>query len=340
MEDVRYNEIKNTIKIWPYLDDISQTIFPYTFKYLSNDPQMVVNLDFSNVKRINSSISAITLKKIVSLVISEETTRFFKIIMPEDQIITSFLQDTGFLSILDDYCHFNKYSGDLFDVNVEIQKTTNSVINRIGDIKKTSFPLYCLKYNEDDPRESVNVFSEWFDDNVLSLLEKYSIRTDVLFAVITELAKNSLDHTCNDAFFGIDVVENTNENSGELLFSCSDLGMGISQNVREHLRKNPQKDLRFDVWRHASLTDMYKWAFTLGNTTSKNSNNKGIGMTMIIDGVQELKMELMFFDARSMMQIPDSQHYSDNSLSHEALRRKSWNTENKVGFYYYGRLKF
>ena len=57
-ENIRYNEIKNTIKIWPYLDDISQAIFPYTNRHLSKDHNMVVSVDFSNVKRINSSVSS------------------------------------------------------------------------------------------------------------------------------------------------------------------------------------------------------------------------------------------------------------------------------------------
>ena len=71
-------------------------------------------------------------------------------------------------------------------------------------------------------------------------------------------------------------------------------------------------------------------------------------MTMIIDGANNLNMDLSYFDANSMMQIPKSiknnpepiGRPNKNPLSHSELRRKAWNTENKVGFYYYGRLKF
>ena len=346
--ELRYNESKNTIKIWPYLDDLSQTIFPYTFKYLSNDPNMVVNLDFSNVIRINSSVAAITLKKLVSLVFSDKTKRLFKIIMPENENIACFLQNSGFLKILDDYYCFDNYSGDLFDTKVVVRKDTSIVYEKICGIKQTSFPIFHLRYNENDERKSVNEFAEWLDDNVLPILSKYNVRIDLLFSVLMELAKNSQDHTNNDAFFGVDIMENQKDKVGEFVFSCADLGVGISQNVRRYLKEYPQKDLRADIWRHGSLTDMYKWAFTVGNTTSKKYSNKGIGMTMIIDGANNLNMDLSYFDAYSMMQIPKStekalkqnEQTNWNPLSHAMLRRKAWNTDNKVGFYYFGKLKF
>lgn len=348
-ENIRYNEIKNTIKIWPYLDDTSQAVLPYTLKYLSKDANMAVNIDLSNVSRINSSIAAIALKKLVSLVISEKTRRYFKIIMPDNEEVLSFMQNTGFLKILDYYFHFDNYWGDLFDTDqAHIQNETYNVIENIFGIKKTSFPIFHLKYNKKKERESVNAFCEWFDDEVLSLLDKYNVKTDALFSVITEIAKNSLDHTGNDAFCGVDLLENLDNNIGELIFSFSDLGGGISQKIRRYLKENPQRDLRADIWKHGSLTDMYKWAFTVGNTTSKKITNKGIGMTMIIEGANNLNMDLSFFDAKSMMQISKSDYkytyeqdgYSKNSLSHEELRKKSWNTGNQVGFYYYGRLRF
>lgn len=345
--DIIYNESKNTIKIWPYLDDISQAILPYTFKYLSNNPQMVINLDFYNVNRFNSSIAAIVLKKLVSLAIQDNTKRVFKIIMPESKSVANFMQSSGFLKILDSYFCFDNYNGDLFDAKITIQDDTFLTFDEIWGIKKTSFPIFHLKYNEHNERESVNMFSEWLDDAVLPVLDKYNVKTSLLFIVMTELAKNSLDHTNNDAFFGIDIIENEKNGVGEFMFSCSDLGVGIAQTVRKYLHDNPQKYLRSDIWKHGSLTDMYKWAFTVGNSTSKKCTNKGIGMTMIIDGVNNLNMDLSYFDANSMMQIPKSvknelkqNEQNKNPLSHAMLRRKAWNTENKVGFYYFGRLKF
>lgn len=341
-DEIKYNEDKNFIKVWPYLDDVSQAIFPYSSKYLSKDRNMVVNLDFSNVKRINSSGATITLKKLLSIVLLDKTYRPFKLIMPEDKSVEKYMQTSGFLSILDSEFHFGSYRGDLFEQiqPIEIRNGTETFVEEQSNIKKTAFPIFHLKYNPQKERESVDNFSEWLDDNVLSILDNYNVKTDVLFSVFTEIAKNSQDHTENDAFFGIDLLENANTRNGELLFSCSDMGVGIAQTIRKYLEGNPQEELRADIWKHGSLTDLYKWAFTLGNTTSRKTTNKGIGMTMIIDGAHDLNMDLSFFDARSMMQMPKSLFYSSESLNHEELRKKAYNSENKVGFYYYGRLKF
>ena len=341
-ENIRYNEIKNTIKIWPYLDDISQAIFPYTNRHLSKDHNMVVSVDFSNVKRINSSVAAITLKKLVSLIKPDTKKRPFKIVFPEDEFVKRHMQLSGFFSLIDSYFHFININGDLFNEQpVCINNETEIIVDECHGVKSTYYPIYQMKYNPDNVRDCVDNFEEWLDVNILEELNKKSkIKIEVLFSVLTEIAKNSQDHTESDAFWGFDVIEDVASGNGELVFSCSDLGKGISQKVREYLGEHPQEYLRADVWKHGSLTDFYKWAFTLGNTTSKKSHNKGIGMTMIIDGAQELNMDLSFFDARSMMQIPNSLHFADNAFNHEELRRRAWNTESKVGFYYYGKLKF
>ena len=359
-EELKHDEDKNFIKIWPYLDDISQEIIPYLLNRLSEDKnknKVVVNLDFFNVKRINSSGSAIVLKKLISLVLGDKYPRPFRLIMPEEKSIEQQMQNSGFLAILDSYFHFGKYYGDLFEQikPVEINANTENYISYDEQlsIKKTAFPIFHLKYNPEKERESVEQFADWLDNNVLSILNNYNIKTDSLFSVFTEIAKNSQDHTERDAFFGIDLLENMNTKRGEILFSCSDMGIGIARKVRQFLKENPQENLRADMWKHGSLTDLYKWAFTVGNTTSKKVFpfalsdttskkiiNKGIGMTMIIDGAHNLNMDLSFFDAHSMMQMPKSLFYFPESLNHEELRRKVYNTGKKVGFYYYGRLKF
>jgi hypothetical protein len=339
-EDVKYNEDKNSIKIWPYLDDISQAIIPYSDKYLNN--KWMVNLSFAEVQRANSSVIAITLSKLVSILTGKPYS--FKLIVPENETIEIFLQDSGFFAIIDEYLNFSNAIGNLFEkVEIpDIRRDTKKYFSQDEktNIRKTSFPIFHLKYNPDNEREAVDEFSNWLDDNILSILDKYNVKTDILYSVLTEIAKNSQDHTENDAFFGIDIIENLNSQTGEFLFSCSDLGIGISKKVRKFLKENPQKDLRPDAWRHFSFTDCYKWAFTLGNTSSKKITNKGIGMTMIIDGAHNLNMDLSIWDAESMMLMPKSLYFAPESLNHEELRKKVYDTGNKVGFYYYGQLKF
>ena len=340
--EIKYNEEKNTIKIWPYLDDISQAIIPYSSKYLNN--KWVVNLNFSEVRRAKSSILAITLSKIVSELANKNYS--FKLTTPENKYIESILQDSGFFSILDDYLKFpNNVIVNLFETieNPYIKRNPQifSSLDEKTNIRTTFFPIFHLKYNPNNERGAVEEFSNWLDDNVLCVLDKYNVQSDILYSVLTEIAKNSQDHTENDAFFGIDIIENLNTNSGEFLFSCSDMGNGISKTVRKFLKENPQENLRPDAWKHFSFTDCYKWAFTTGRSSSKNTRkNKGIGMTMIIDGTYNTNMDLSVWDAESMMLVPKSLHFFPESLSHTELRKKVFNTRNEVGFYYYGRLKF
>ena len=342
MDEIKYNEDKNSIKIWPYLDDVSQAIVPYSSKKLNN--KWVVNFNLSEVQRAKSSILAITLSKIVTELVDKNYS--FRVIMPENNNIENLLQCSGFLSILDEYLKFpDNIRVNLFETieKPSIRKSTQifSSLDEKTNVRTTSFPIFHLKYNPDNERESVEKFSNWLDDNILSVLDRYNVQTDILYSVLTEIAKNSQDHTENDAFFGIDIVENLNTNGGEFLFSCSDMGRGISKTVREFLRKNSQADLRSDAWKHFSFTDCYKWAFTTGNSSSKNTKkNKGIGMTIIIDGTYNINMELSIWDAESMMLMPKSLRFHSESLNHEELRKKVFNTGNKVGFYYYGRLKF
>jgi hypothetical protein len=121
-----------------------------------------------------------------------------------------------------------------------------------------------------------------------------------------------------------------NSNTGELSFSFSDLGIGITKNVKDNL---PEGSNYIRAKGKFSYSDAYHFAFGLGNTTSKNPRNKGIGMSMIRDGVEILNLDLTIWDGRSMLFVP-------KVVSHSELRRNVFDTGNPVGFYYYGRLKF
>lgn len=321
------NRYKNSIKIWPYLDDLSQAIIPYSDEHLSKNKNTAVNLDFSCIRRISSAGASITLFKLISLLVNKGY--IFRIIMPENRSVENYLQDSGFLSLLDKTLNINKV--DLFD-SISINNHAKPYITSNKGVKKTSFPIYYLKHDKDDRRKSVEEFADWITDILYDNLSDYNIKKNVLAAVLTEIAKNTQDHTEGDACFGIDIIECTQTKSGEIIFSCSDLGVGISSNIRNHIKENPS-NLRESAYKHFSYTDSYKYAFTVGNTTSKDSKNKGIGMSMILDGVNLLNIDLTIWDGRSMLLVPDL-------ITHSELRRKAFNTSLAVGFYYYGRLNF
>lgn len=325
--DVKYNKSKNSIKIWPYLDDTSQAIIPYTVDHLSKNSNMIINLDFSCVKRVNSSGAVIALSKLLTA-LSTKNKHSFKFVMPENNEIEKHFQKIGFFSILSDKIRIEH--ANLFDTQVINHLPVEHIeYDNLQNIKKISFPIYHLKYNEHNDRESVELFADWITDVVVENLPSFK-KKNVLLSILKEIAKNSQDHTGNDSYFGIDIVNNLNTNSGEVFFSCSDLGLGITKNVRKHLENESSLNRAKDKF---SYTDAYHFAFTLGNTTSKNPRNKGIGMSMIRDGADILKIDLSIWDGRSMLFTP-------KSISHSELRKNSFDTGNPVGFYYYGRLKY
>lgn len=328
--DITYNKNKNSIKIWPYLDDISQAIIPYSDNHLSKKG-MVVNIDFSCVKRINSSGATIALTKLTHL-LTDKKGCVYKLVMPENQFCNLYLQNSGFLARLND--KFNLEQANLFESNHINYNLENSTIeDNINNVILVSFPIYHLKYDKKKDRICVDEFSEWVTDILIDNLSDTNIKPqiNVLAMLLKEIAKNSQDHTGKDAYFGLDIVKNSLNGTGRLLFSFADLGIGITKNVKNNLPENSKQ------YRSAkdkfSYSDAYHFAFTLGNTTSKNPRNKGIGMSMIRDGVNMLNLDLTIWDGRSMLFIP-------KDIAHSELRRNVFDTSNPVGFYYYGRLEF
>ncbi|MBK9249111.1 MAG: hypothetical protein IPM69_13610 [Ignavibacteria bacterium] len=192
---------------------------PYSDRHLSKPNNTVVNLDFSSVKRINSSGSKITLTKLISLL--EGKDYLFKLVMPEAEnnlFVERHLQKSCFLNILDQKVTFEKEN--LFET-IKINKQPEAIIeyDEIQNIKKTSFPIFHLKYNKNNDREIVDEFSNWITDVLIDNLSVYNVKKiNVFLTIITELAKNSQDHTGKDAFWGLDMIENLNSKTGEILF--------------------------------------------------------------------------------------------------------------------------
>lgn len=337
--DIRYLKNKNSIKIWPYLDDVSQAIMSYSEKSLSKNTNTVVNIDFSQVKRINSSSATIALTKLIRL-IKKTQNNAFKIVMPEDGTVRDFLIGSGFLHILTNRIISEK-SIEFGSISIEDQIKPYIFFDEINKIRKTSFPIFNLKYNKDNDRASVNEFMDWITDLLFAKLSNYKIEINTLLSILNEIAKNSQDHTEDDSFFGFDIIEFENSNTGELCFSFTDLGIGIADHIRNSLRRRESlfdndddeyKHLRKDVYKHISFTDAYHIAFTY-YSGSKKARNKGVGMSMIRDGRKHINLDLSVWDEKSSLLVPDI-------TSHSELRKNAYDTGNKLDFCYYGRLKF
>jgi hypothetical protein len=313
--------MKNTIKIWSYIDGASQAIIPYKNSNLKIDKN--INIDFSNVRSVNSSGIAITLVKLLPILKEFENSRWF-IEEPIMENIQVFLNQTGIYNILIDNI---KNRSLLFNTKKTEHIFPFVFYDKLG-IKTTSFPLIILDYRKFEYRICV----EDFIDNLIAILKPYcqiyKIKENLFLKLIKEIAKNSEDHTSSSAIFGMDIIENIDKKRGMLVFSFCDFGLGIHGNIKQHILNDPNYNIDASKY---GIVDSYHQAYRLGFTTLKNNKNKGIGMSMILDIVRILNMNLGLYDARSHGFIP-------NNNSHEEIRRNFIDTGNPVGFYYYGTL--
>jgi hypothetical protein len=312
--------MKNTIKIWPFIDNISNAIISYQTSTINFDS--IIYLDFSNVRSINSSGAAMTIVKLLPL-LNKFKNSIWEIIKPEDAFVNSFLDQTGV---------YRFFTGKILNKSLFSITSTNEEASSISqhdqlDIYTTSFPLLKLEYAKYERRVCVDDFIDKVMNLLIPFSTKYDLRLHVLLKVIKEIAKNSEDHTSADAIFGVDVVENLHSGHGKVLFSFCDFGIGIHGTIKKYLIHD--KSFRNDASSKFSISDSYQYAYTPGFTTLMNKHNKGIGMSMILDGVNLLDLELTIYDAKSMGFIPVIN-------THEEIRRNFWNTGNSVGFYYYG----
>jgi hypothetical protein len=318
---------KNSIKIWPYLDDISQAIVQYSDEHLSDRINNMVNLDFSQTCKYSSSAATIVILKLMTLLAKKKYS--YRVILPEEPDIEECFQESGFFSILDEYLHFKNII-DLFDnVNFSTSIKPHVSFNKKKTIKKIHFPIFKLEYEKNNKRKRVKIFINKLIDIFEEHLSKYNIRLNALISIINEIAKNSHDHTEADSYFGLDIFEEEKTNSGKLFFSFADLGEGIYTHVKNCLIKsgNIKEAEKY------GFSDAYHAAFTHGFTTSKNPINKGIGMNIIQDRVISLDLDLTIWDGKSMLIVP-------KELTHSKIRRVIFDTGNPVGFYYCGILNF
>ena len=193
-----------------------------------------------------------------------------------------------------------------------------------------SFPIYLINFNAfPQRRAALKALKSW----LYNALEPYYLTHDFILpqlaSVITEIAKNSADHTSGSGFIGLDIIHTSLEDV-KICFSIGDLGIGINQNIKNHLSAE-QIEKRFKFW---DLTQTYREALSRGFTTKEESmENKGLGMSLILDGARGINLSLSVFDANSRGILNNI-----TSMSHSDIRRNFYNTGREVGFYYYGEL--
>lgn len=128
----------------------------------------------------------------------------------------------------------------------------------------------------------------------------WSVNQSQLLLVLTEMIKNTLDHTEHDALLGI-VIQFKDDVPSSIDFSYCEQGPGLSKTLREKVRGMPGLQAR---GAKASLADLIHWALKPGNSTKKgNGINYGVGLTMITEGARSLGMSLCMIDAQSLLSL-------------------------------------
>lgn len=307
----------NRIKIWSLGDDFSSALIPYDTKRVNlKNP---VYIDFENVKKISSSGVTIITSKLIKLISKYPSTTwipYFGKNESQNYMVKDFLSTIGVMQIFDEEIK-NK---DLFFSNeTEIRDFDNP------KLPQKSLPIYRIRNSDCHDRNNVEDLIFWIDNNLGTLLSETNFRIEVFARMIREMAKNSYDHTKNDAFLGIDIYRRAN-NSSCLKFALFDLGEGIHKNIKKYCKSIGEKDTD----KYGLSTTYYK-AFSKGLSSGKNKHNRGIGMSIIHECSSVLDFDLCIFDANSMAVVPPT-------ITSNSIRDSFCDTKRQVGFGYYGEI--
>lgn len=307
------------LKVWPEITSVFPAILP--FERVDPRKENPLDIDFSNVKTIDSSSLVLLLVTLIK-VIREAPSRKWIVKDP----VTRTMSDR--LVLLGAYQILQATSRTLtLDWTGNITTPSSDPLNIITSNETTlSYPIFHFKFEGNkNKRELVDEFREHLFTSLRHLQTDYKFKIHKLIQVLTEMAKNSADHTNSDAFFGLDIIIKNKHFS--LKFAFGDLGDGINRHVRNIISIPSRKG-------HLGLTDAYHFALTPGKSTAVNSKiNRGIGMTIILDMAKEMGLNLSVFDAESRGVLSNI-----NAISHSDLRKNFYHMgkSSDIGFYYYG----
>ena len=319
------------IKVWPELINYQPAIIP--FDKTNDSKENSIELDFTNCLSVDSS--GLTLLTIDLLKLFKKgNKRKWSIAFVNDTVKT-YLTKLGFIAIVD------KYSGDYdLSFNSHFDETLFAINNKPvyiveGTDEIYSFPIYEIDFSSyNDRRDAIEKFRKTVSDRLRPFFEEFNLKTHFILAIAQELAKNSADHTTENAFFGLDIRTGFNRSDLKVQLTYGDLGDGIHKSIKEFITKH-DRDYELRVPK-MGLSDSYQYALKTGFTTKTNTRNKGMGMTLILETTKALNMSFSVFDANSRALL--SRLKSIEEISHAEIRKIVYDTGRKVGFYYYGEL--
>ncbi|MDB5024311.1 MAG: hypothetical protein JWP78_2066 [Mucilaginibacter sp.] len=308
------------IKVWPELTDYIPALLPIQNIEKKDN---TIFFDFTNCHILNSSGLNLFLLQILKFLNDEKIKNGWYSNISECEIGYE-VSRLNFVSIL------NKYSNPTSLFSEQNKVFANST-PQSKNISQTSFPIYNIEYDEyENRRKALDHLKEWIYKNLAPFYQEYDFILPQLASIINEIAKNSADHTNSNAFIGLDVSFLDASNKIKISFSIGDLGVGINQNIKNHL---PERiyEKRHKFW---DLSQTYREALNRGFTTKTHSTeNKGLGMSLILDGAKGIGLNLSVFDANSRGILS-----SINSIVHSEIRKNFFNIGKDTGFFYYGEL--
>jgi len=327
------------LKIWPEIVDYMPATIPFAGLSSKANKGRHLVLDFDNCKKVNSTGLNILLIQLLKLMNLKEYRRPWEFNPTTDDLAIEKLHKLGLFAKLNQYSPVS----DLFWKDQYNKVNENEIVEDLnsGEIIQ-SYPLFSIEIANEDHlarrKQLLGVLREWLYGNFFELAKEFDFNISNLINIITEIGKNTADHTESDLFLGIDVIRDKVGNHIKIHFSVGDLGVGINNNIKDNYQKDRSNNFQVlkDRRAHWDLTFAYLWALTTGNTTKvKSKANKGMGMASIMECARNVPMELSVFDAQSRGLLSN---LNPNSLSHKKVRKNFHTIGKMVGFFYYGEI--
>lgn len=322
------------LKFWP--EQIGCVPFVSTMSEATKVTNRI-KLDFSKCYKIDScglTVSLVKLHDFVNRRKSDFTMHIMTNIVGGSVPIENISQ-LGFFQSLEKYFDGNNlqryYETNLFQASVLPMTFID------GGVCKKSYPIYHLKFPGKlyERRSVLSQFNEYLRSILMPLSQKYKLRFNQLISILYEMARNSADHTDNDAFLGMDICQTPKKI--ELAFLFADLGIGINERILQ-VFKGPVSKRK----KHWGLGESYRVAFQKGTSTGLNSEmNSGLGLCTIYDFAKAMNINLSIFDAASRGVLTNLTQLTVDefsTISHKQMREVFVPCGRAVPFAYYATL--
>jgi hypothetical protein len=307
------------LQAWPELEEFIPLL---TSPSETSSLTSIFNIDFSECEKVDScGLTAFMLKiKQYMKKVKGSTWRTGE----KNGVLETTIKLKFFLPIA------SNYHDSLFHVNEYIPLNGKTISSNMFGASKISFPIFYIDFsNSINRREKIKEFKTVLFSRLLQYQKV--IKIFPLITIFFELAKNSADHTDDNAIFGLDLLET--EHMIKINFLYGDFGVGIKQNIQNHLKcKNDPRGP------HLSLSEAYHIACQKGFTSKPESGiNFGLGLSIVIEIAKSYNINLSVFDASSRCLLSRIDIASCNS--HTYLRRKMFNFSRNNPFCYYGTME-